>query len=103
MAAFFIRFSQISQIDIINKGAHGTIFAEVEEVSQKIWNYNTEELFDKRVKVHTNDGANTEGVFYGYNYDYDDDGKEIVEFDLLLDNGLMCGFSDFEVDYLEII
>ena len=69
--------------------------------------YNYDNFFGKTLVVYTKDGC-TVGKFYGYNYDYDDNGEEFVEFDLLplgdsksADYGF--GFDEREVLKIEVL
>jgi hypothetical protein len=58
----------------------------------------------KLVKVYSTDGGITVGDFLGYNYDYDDEGNELVEFDVdETKTGYCIGFSENEVERMEII
>lgn len=59
--------------------------------------------FKKRLRVISQKGIDTVGMFYGYNYDYDDDGREYTEFDIMTDDGALIGFSEEEVESIEII
>lgn len=57
----------------------------------------------KKIRVFSEDGTTTTGVCFGYNYDYDDDGHEFVEFDIDSANGLAYGFDEREVAKIEIV
>ena len=46
-----------------------------------------ERYVGKRVRVVSLQGTATAGQFIGYNYDYDDNGNEFVEFDIDADFG----------------
>lgn len=59
--------------------------------------------FGKRLRVHSSDGIVTVGGFRGYNYDYDDNGNEFVEFDVERDDGFLIGFTEGEIERIEII
>lgn len=67
--------------------------------------YDYDDYFGKKLAVYTKDGC-TVGDFYGYSYDYDDNGEEFVEFDLLPDGGSAdygFGFDEREVLKIEIL
>lgn len=59
--------------------------------------------FGKRLKVYSPDGIITTGRFYGYDYDYDDDGKEFLEFDVKHEDGYGISFAEDEIDRIEVI
>lgn len=60
--------------------------------------------FGKRIRVITTDGTIIVGKFDGYNYDYDDDGREYIEFDIWRDyDGAGVEFMEDEVESIEII
>ena len=64
-----------------------------------------DDYFGKTLAVHTKDGC-TVGKFYGYSYDYGDNGEEFVEFDLLPDDGSAdygFGFDEREVLAIEVL
>ena len=66
--------------------------------------HNYDDYFGKTLAVYTKDGC-TVGEFYGYNYDYDDNGKEFVEFDLLpvgIGEAASYGFGFDEREVLKI-
>lgn len=58
--------------------------------------------FGKKIKVYSGDIV-TVGKLYGYDYDFDDDGNEYLEFDVKNENGLYIGFTEDEIDKIEII
>lgn len=59
--------------------------------------------FGKKLKVFSANGIVTVGDFFGYNYDYDDDGNEFVEFDVERKDGFLIGFTEDEVERIEIV
>lgn len=59
--------------------------------------------FGKKIKVFSVNGIVTVGEFFGYNYDYDDDGNEFVEFDVEREDGFLIGFTEDEVERIEIV
>lgn len=59
--------------------------------------------FGKKLRVHSSSGIITVGSFFGYNYDYDDDGNEFVEFDVERNDGFLIGFTEDEVERIEIV
>ena len=62
-----------------------------------------ERYVGKRVRVVSLQGTATAGQFIGYNYDYDDNGNEFVEFDIDADFGIGYVFSEHGVENIEII
>ena len=64
---------------------------------------NPEIYFGKKIKVFSTSGRVTVGTLYGYDYDFDDDGNEFLEFDVEDENGLLIGFAEDEVDRIEIV
>ena len=50
---------------------------------------NPEIYFGKKIKVFSTSGRTTIGELYGYDYDFDDDGNEFLEFDVENENGLL--------------
>lgn len=59
--------------------------------------------FGKKIKVFSPDGKITVGELYGYDYDFDDDGNEFLEFDVESENGLLIGFTEDEIERIEIV
>lgn len=59
--------------------------------------------FGHKIKVFSVDGIITIGDFFGYNYDYDDDGNEFVEIDVEREDGFLIGFTEDEVERIEIV
>lgn len=43
---------------------------------------NPEEYIGRRLKVTLRDGSVIVGCLYGFDYDFDDDGREFLEFDV---------------------
>lgn len=64
---------------------------------------NPEIYFGKRIKVFSTSGRTTIGELYGYDYDFDDDGNEFLEFDVENENGLLIGFTEDEIEHIEIV
>ena len=59
--------------------------------------------FGKKIKVFSTSGRVTTGELYGYDYDFDDDGNEFLEFDVENEHGLLIGFTEDEIERIEII
>lgn len=59
--------------------------------------------FGKRIKVFSVTGRVTEGDFFGFCYDYDDDDREILDFDVMRDDGFLISFTEDEIERIEII
>lgn len=59
--------------------------------------------FRKKIKVFSPEGIITTGKLYGYDYDIDDDGNEYLEFDVENEDGLLIGFTEDEVERIEIV
>ncbi len=59
--------------------------------------------FGKKIKVFSVNDIVTVGEFFGYNYDYYDNGDEFVEFDVERGDGFLIGFTEDEVEHIEII
>ncbi len=59
--------------------------------------------FGKRLKVYSTDGGATVGDFFGFSYDYDDDDNEVLDFDVMREDGFLIGFTEDEVDRIEVI
>ena len=64
---------------------------------------NPEIYFGKKIKVFSTSGRMTIGELYGYDYDFDDDGNEFLEFDVENENGLLIGFTEDEIKRIEIV
>lgn len=64
---------------------------------------NPEIYFGKIIKVYSTSGRITMGELYGYGYDFDDDGNEFLEFDVENENGLLIGFTEDEINRIEIV
>lgn len=64
---------------------------------------NPEIYFGKKIKVFSTSGRITLGELFGYDYDFDDDGNEILEFDVENENGLLIGFTEDEIERIEIV
>lgn len=59
--------------------------------------------FGKTLRILDADGGITEGDFLGFNYDYDDDGKLFLEFDIDSISGIGISFTEDEIDSIEIL
>ena len=64
---------------------------------------NPDIYFGKKIKVFSTSGRMTIGELYGYDYDFDDDGNEFLEFDVENENGLLIGFTEDEIKRIEIV
>lgn len=58
--------------------------------------------FHKKIKVYS-EGTVTVGKLYGYDYDFDDNGNEFLEFDVENEDGLLIGFTEGEIDRIEVL
>lgn len=58
--------------------------------------------FYKKIAVYSGNIV-TIGKLYGYDYDFDDDGNEYLEFDVENENGLLIGFTEDEIDGIEVL
>lgn len=66
-----------------------------------------EKFWNKRLRVSTADGS-TIGTLYGYSYDYDDDGEQTLEIDLIPEGkdescGYVIGFDSTEDVKVEVL
>lgn len=59
--------------------------------------------FGKKLRVFSTDGDVTDCELYGYDYDYDDNDNEFLEFDVELESGILIGFTEDEIEKIEII
>lgn len=57
----------------------------------------------KLIRVYSTDGTVVDGSFYGYDYDFDDDGNEFLEFDVDTYGGIGYSFTEDEIDRIEVI
>ena len=57
----------------------------------------------KKIRVHCMDGKVFTGDFYGYNFDYDDDGNEFAEIDIEITSSYGVGFTEMEIKRIEIL
>lgn len=58
----------------------------------------------KILRVYSPDGIITEGPFAGYDYDFDDDGNEFLEFDVDdASTGIGYSFTEDEIERIEVI
>lgn len=63
---------------------------------------NPDIYFGKKIKVFS-EGIITIGWLYGYDYDFDDDGNEYLEFDVKREDGVYIGFTEAEIDKIEFV
>lgn len=59
--------------------------------------------FGKRIKVYSLEGDVTVGDFFGFSYDYDDDDNEILDFDVMREDGFLISFIEDEIERIEVI
>lgn len=59
--------------------------------------------FGKNIKVFSVNGIVTIGDFFGYNYDYGDNGNEFIEFGVEREDGFLIEFTEDEVERIEIV
>lgn len=59
--------------------------------------------FGKKIKVTSTNGRTHVGEFYGYDYDYDDAGNEFLEFDIETQDGTLIGYTEDEVESVEVL
>lgn len=59
--------------------------------------------FGKTLRILDTDGAITEGDFLGFNYDYDDNGKMFLEFDVDSASGISISFTEDEIESIVIL
>lgn len=64
---------------------------------------NPEIYIGKKIKVFSTSGRITMGELYGYDYEFDDDGNEFLEFDVENEEGFLIGFTEEEVERIEIM
>ena len=48
-------------------------------------------------------GRVTVGVLFSYDYDYDDDGNELLEFDVENEQGFLIGYIEDEIERIEVL
>lgn len=58
--------------------------------------------FGKKIRVFSGEQAIT-GELYGYDYNSDDDGNEFLEFDVESEDGFLIGFTEKEIDRIEVL
>lgn len=71
----------------------------MEKNDKKILRFTSE----RKLKFFPPSGRMTIGELYGYDYDFDDDGNEFLEFDVENENGLLIGFTEDEIERIDII
>lgn len=59
--------------------------------------------FGKTLRILGADGGITEGDFLGFNYDYDDNGKMFLEFDVDSPSGIGISFTEDEIESIVIL
>lgn len=59
--------------------------------------------FGKTLRILDADGGITEGGFLGFNYDYDDNGKMFLEFDVDSPSGIGISFTEDEIESIVIL
>lgn len=74
-------------------------FSEVDKVKIP----DPEIYFGKKIRVYSVGGSVTVGELYGYDYDFDDDGKEYLEFDVDDENGIGYSFTEDKIERIEVI
>ncbi|MCD7748313.1 MAG: hypothetical protein LUI61_08295 [Firmicutes bacterium] len=57
----------------------------------------------KKLNVTWLDGDQLTGKFYGYNFDYDDDGIIFSEMDIVIEDGGLVSFTDREIESIEVL
>lgn len=58
--------------------------------------------FGKKIRVFSGEYVIT-GELYGYDYNFDGNGNELLEFDIEDKNGLLIGFTEKEIDRIEVL
>ena len=59
--------------------------------------------FGKKIRVIGTDESVTIGKLIGYDYDFDDAGKEFLEIDVDEDDGVGYSFTEDEIKSIEIL
>ncbi len=59
--------------------------------------------FGKTLRILDADGGITEGDFLGFNYDYNDNGKMFLEFDVDSPSGIGISFTEDEIESIVIL
>lgn len=62
-----------------------------------------EMYFGKTLRILDADGGITEGDFLGFNYDYDDNGKMFLEFDVDSASDIGISFTEDEIESIVIL
>lgn len=62
-----------------------------------------EMYFGKTFCILDADGGITEGDFLGFNYDYDDNGKMFLEFDVDSPSGIGISFTEDAIESIVIL
>ena len=82
-----------------NRCSCSAIFGEVEKV--KIQDPSI--YFGKKICVFPTDGQSMVCELYGFDYDFDDDGNEFLEFDVNDEDGIVYSFTEDEIERIEIV
>lgn len=64
---------------------------------------NPDFYFGKKIKVTSPDGYSLVGELYGYDYDFDDDNNEFLEFDVEAKDGRIASFTEPEIESIEVL
>lgn len=64
---------------------------------------NPDVYFGKKIKVVSYRGVTNIGELYGYNYDFDDNENEFLEFDVEVGNGRIVSYTENEIESIEVI
>ena len=59
--------------------------------------------FSKTLRILDADGGITEGDLLGFNYDYNDNGKMFLEFDVDSPSGIGISFTEDEIESIVIL
>lgn len=59
--------------------------------------------FGKKIKVNLIDAPAIIGKLYGYDYDFDDNDKEFLEFDVENENGLVASLIEEDIESIEVL
>lgn len=64
---------------------------------------NPDAYFGKKIKVVSYKGIANIGELYGYDYDFDDNGIEFLEFDVAVGDGRIVSYTESEIESIEVI
>ena len=62
-----------------------------------------EEYFGKKIRVTSTKGIVRIGELFGFDYDYDNDGNEFLEFDVEIENGFTISYTEGEIERIDIL